>query len=795
MNAWNRKYFMKKLLLYSLLILGLIVASGYLWLNNTNNFKRSGKLEISINEHPIKIHRDEHGIAYVVAENKADAIRGQAFVIAQDRLFQIEMYRALIKGEGAALVGKSMLENDIRMRVLNLVGNAKKSYEYLDQDTKAVLNWYCEGFNEYIKVGKDEFPLELSLLGITPQPMQPTDIMSVIHFVGLFHSQNLEDEILSINLAAHTDIAEELLPLSVNLDRTKQLNFAPELPSGSQVKEGPMASLEASNPMIPYPRLGSNNWAISGAKSQSGKPILANDPHVDARMLPGTFYPIGLFCPEFKAVGIATPGIPGLLSGRNEFVSFGVTNAYGDSQDLYIEETEGDFYLQDGEKIPIQTRKEIIEIKDSTNLEMEIRSTRRGPIISDFPIFNIMTDDAVSFRWSLTESKSNSIGSDRLLEAKNVYESIEALKGMDNMFFNYVLADVEGNIAHQSTGLVPMRKNHQGEVPQMGNQAETWIGFIPKEEMPHTINPERAWLGTANHDTRPDEYPYYYSNHFSPYYRYQRLREVFGQDKKLAAEDLWSLIFDVKNMQAETFSPIFESALEQEVATEYLAEILKKWNHKDDIHEVGAAVYTVLYNELLYLMLDDELPDEVEDQFWGNVYYWNQRIDSLILSDHRFIDNTQTPEEEKLNDLIVEAGIRTTKILTAKLGEDPQNWIWGKIHTVHFASPIRPNGMGSEWLGAETLPKQGSNQTLNRGGFVKDRDHSYETSWFSSFRMVADMADKEKLMGVVSGGSAARIFHPYHKSQLEAWKTGKWIPYWISEEKVLEHSKFELVLN
>ncbi len=782
---------MKKLLIFCLAILVLFTA-GYLWLKNANNFKRDGEFEITVNTEPIRIIRDEHGIAYVLAENKSDLIRGQAFVTAQDRLFQIEFYRALIKGEAAALVGSPMLNSDIKMRVLNLYGNAKRSFQYLDQETKDVLKWYCEGFNEYLRVAVDEYPLELGLLNIQPKPLDPVDVVSVIHFIGLFHSQNMDDEIISLNLAARMKDAAELLPLTINLDRTKPL------PSDSSIIPVTMASdkriSQLASPIIPYPELGSNNWAISGERSKSGKPILANDPHVDARVLPGTFYPIGLIGPKFKAVGIGPPGIPGILCGRNEYVSFGVTNGYGDSQDLFIEVSDGDNYMENGARTPFEIREEIIQIKDSTPVEISIRSTVRGPVISDFPVFNILTDDVVSLRWSLAETESTSLGIDRLMEAKSVSDVREVITGMDNMFFNFIIADTQGNIAHQSTGLVPIRENQAGTLPQSSGNLG-WKGFIPKEELPNMINPERGWVGTANHDTRPDDYPYYYSSHFSPYYRYQRLKEFFSTDEKLDAFDLWELIFDVKNMQAQRLTPLFIDALNRDDRTAELVEILQTWNMEDEISEVGASVYTVLYNELLYLLLDDELPDELEDMYWGSVYYWNQRLDSLMLTDHPFIDNKETPGIETLSDLIVEAGVRTKDILTKKLGSNKKEWTWGNLHTVYFYSPIKQKGFGSEFLGAELLPKQGSNQTLNRGGFSKNKDHAYETGWFSSFRMVADMNDQEKMMGVISGGSASRILHPYYKSQLEQWKTGEWIPYWYSKEKVLLNAKFELVLN
>lgn len=786
---------MKKIIISVLIILVLLIIGGGIYLSTANNFKREGSFEISGNESPIQIHRDENGIAYIFAGNKADVFRGQGFIMAQDRLFQVEFYRALIKGEIANIIGSSMLQSDIKMRVLDLVGNAERNYEYLDEETKEILRWYCEGFNEYLKVGQDEFPLELSLLDIKPEPLTPEEIVSVTHFVGLFHSQNMEDEVLSLNLASQTDLASQLLPLSINLDRTKPLNVQNDSTSIGFLNNSKKEFQQFPDPFMAYPKLGSNNWAVSGEKSASGQPILSNDPHVDSRLLPGMFYPIGLFCPEFKAVGIATPGIPGLLSGRNEFVSFGVTNAYGDSQDLFIEDTDGEFYMNNNEKTAFETRTETIEVKDSTSVEIEIRSTQNGPVISDFSVFNILTDDVLSLRWSLAETKSNSIGFERLLETKNVFEFREALKGMDNMFFNYAIADVEGNIAHQATGLVPIRANGKGRVPSQANGTDSWLGFIPKDSLPHMVNPERGWIGTANHDTRPDDYPYYYSNHFSPIYRYQRMTEVLSQDKSFTTEDLWSLTLDVKNTQAEVFSPLFVSALKQDESTEDLATILEEWDYNEDIDSKAAAVYNVLYNELLYLILNDDLPDELEDMYWENVYYWNQRVDDFIVSEHEFIDNKNTPKVETRTDLIIEAGTKTKALLTERLGSNPDDWSWGEIHTIHFVSPLRTEGFGSGLLGAELWPKAGSNQTLNRGAFVKNKDREFETSWFGSFRMVADMNDDEKMIGILAGGSAARVFHPYYKSQLEKWNTGDWIPYWISKEKILEHTEFELILE
>lgn len=786
---------MKNVIIAILIVLAIIITGSVIYLSNANNFKREGSFEISSNDFPIQISRDANGIAYVIAQNKADVYRGQGFVMAQDRLFQVEFYRALINGEVAEIVGKSMLASDIQMRVLNLKGNADRNYAYLDQATKDILNWYCEGFNNYLEVAQNEFPLELSLLGLEPKPLSPQEIVGVTHFVGLFHSQNMEDEILSLNLAAQTELASQLLPLSINIDRAKPLPFEADSTSISHNSISIKPQHRIAGTPWNLPKLGSNNWAVSGEKTASGKALLTNDPHVDSRMLPGLFYPVGLICPDFKAVGIATPGIPGLLSGRNEYVAFGVTNGYGDSQDLFIEDAEGDTYIKGGVATAFEKRIERIKVKDDEDVEIVIRSTHNGPVISDFPVFEILTEDVVSLRWSLAETQSQSLGFERLLESKDAFEFQTALKGMDNVFFNYAIADIDGNIAHQATGLIPIRVKGRGQIPTASTSENSWKGFIPKDSLPHMVNPPRGWIGTANNDTRPDDYPYYYSNHFSPKYRYQRMTELLSEHTSIDYGKAWEMLLDVKNKQAEIMTPLFVSALKLHEETASLAGILEQWDYFEHVESIEASVYNVIYNELLYLVMNDELPENVQDQYWENVYYWNQRVDEFILNEHEFINNSSTEKQETRAELIVEAGIKARQLLENRYGKDPNHWNWGKLHTISFASPVRKEGFGSELLGARTFAKAGSNQTLNRAAFVKNTDREFDTSWFPSFRMVADMADNEKMLGVLSGGSASRIFHEYHDSQLEKWNNNEWIPYWISKEKVLEHTAFELILK
>ncbi len=785
----------KKVLIYLVIILAIIFSAAYLWLTNANNHQRSGTIDFHINEAPIQVYRDAYGIPYIHGENKADVIKGQGFITAQDRLFFIEFYRAIIAGRAAAIVGNSMLDSDIQMRVLDMTRLGKRTYSHLREDSRQFLQWYCDGYNAYLNTMDNEFPLELSLLGMVPTLLTAEEMVAIIHFVGYSQSQNMDDEILSLNLLALTNNDTGLLPLNINPDRNSQHDV--KIDSSYFLKETDYIGLNETTPpsTIDIPNLGSNNWAVSPAKAENGKVMVGNDPHLDARLLPGIFHPIGLSCPSFTSVGVAIPGVPGLIIGRNEHMAFGVTNAYGDSQDLCIEKINGHKYLSKDEWADFTVREEIIKVKDAEYVTIKIRATVNGPVISDFESFGIKTDEVVTLSWSPAHTTSPSLGLENFLESKTVYEFKQALYSIDNLFFNFIFGDKEDNIAHQTTGLVPIRRNQHGAIPHRHALDGKWEGFIPKEEMPHMINPERAWVGTANHDPRTENYPYYYSAHFSTHYRYSRIKEIMETTLSLSTEDGWDINIDCKNMQAQSLLPLIIPALQSHEETLPLAEELAAWNLEDKVDLIGPTIYNTLYDILARELLADDIPEKISTQFWDKTYFWSQRVDKIMFSPSDYIDNKNTDKTETLNDVIISAGLLTKEKLNKVLGPEMSSWQWGNIHTIRFASPIKQTGFGSSFLGAEEFPKNGSNNTLNRAGYLVEEDGTYTTQWLTTFRMVADLSDDEKMIGVLAGGSSSRILHPYYKSQLTKWKNEAWIPYWLDSEKVRENSKFHLVLE
>ena len=802
---------MKKPVLILLTIIAVAAVAVIYALKTINRYQLDGEIAFGSLDEPVTVHRDQNGIPYVFAASVADAIRTQGFVVGQDRVFQIEMYRAIIEGRLASLIGEAGIDSDIKMRVVGIHRNAVRHAEYLSAESRQYLRWYAEGYNAFIETRQHEFPFELGLLGIVPERIDVVDLLAVQHFAGFIQSRNYEDEILTLELTAELGLekANELAPLNINPDRLNPVNPVAALSADPSVQINlfPLNHSAENRPgkigaKVAMPASGSNNWVAGSSKTKNGKPILANDPHLDASILPGPWYPIGLFTPELQSVGANLPGVPGLMLGRTNYISFGITNAYGDSQDLYLEKLDPeqpDHYLEGEISKPFEVETVDLKVKDDSfesgfdTHTFTIRRTARGPVISDHQAFGIQSESPIVLRTAGAELTSNSLGLPGLLTAKNVTEADEAVAEIDVLYMNYVFADKNGGIAYRPTGAIPIRE--RGTTIRQVKAQDDWQGFIPKNQMPVQMNPERDWLGTSNHDVIPDDYPYYYSNHFSPNYRYLRTSEWMSENETRSAEDHWQLIRDVKNKHAERLVPIFANAIDGVAGLEDLHRSLAAWDYLDTTDATGATVFHLMHEFLIRATFEDKLSKPVFERFLGSRYYWLQRTDNLIVAgDSDWFDIRATVETENLNDLLRLAAHQTRDALQEKLGTNPEDWRWGRFHQAKFVSPLRQSGLGADFLGGGTHAVNGSGETLNRGQYSLNTG-PYHSQWFSSMRMVADMSDDKKVMASVSGGNAARQFHPYFKSQLETWLREEWVPWWLDTQQIEKNSKHQVVLT
>ena len=771
------------------------------FIGNFRGPKVDGELALLGLSAPVRVLRDEHGIPYIFAVNTPDLIRAQGFVTAQGRLFQLEGYRAIATGRLAESVGSSGLANDRQIRLIGLRRNAERHAKMLSSEARDFLMWYIEGMNAYITGHADDHPLELKLAGFTPRPWTLEDMVTMLHFVNWSQAANFKAELTMQKLIDKFDADKalrELAPVNVNPFRTQQPVIVGDAAGARPLGEvrllagldEPDAPLAPRAPIV----VGSNNWAVGKSRTASGAAVLVNDPHLDGRMLPGIWFPVGLFAPGIQAVGVAYPFVPGIQIGRTAHAAFGVTNAYGDSQDLFIEKVapgQPDHYVDGAQVRPFQVIEEVIRIKDKDapggfrEEKMSIRATVRGPIVSG-PIFGYDGESLLSLRMASAELSGGGIGIDQLLMARGIAEVDQAARAMDVIYFNYVFVDKAGGIGHRATGRVPVRASKQGSHPKPVGAADDWGGFIPPDQMP-AMPTARDWVGTANHDNRPDGYAFDYSSYFASSYRIRRMIEVLDQAKGMRTADQSALMMDAQNLQVPRLKPALVAALQADPVNADFARILAAWDGRDDKDLAAPLIYHTLYERLVYETYVDEMGDKLARAWLSQWYAWQERFDELVKTpDSPWFDDVRTLQKETLPDLVKRVAAAARPELQARHGADAAKWKWGDEHRIAFVSPLRRSGTGRDLLGYAEAPMSGSGATLMRA--LNPFMGGFNVEFFASMRLVADMGDDQKIEAVVSGGVVDRQFHPHQKDQLPAWSEGRLLNWWFAPAQVEAHA-------
>ncbi len=803
---------MKKLVIVVGMLFGIGLAFwGYL--QQANDFQVTGQMNFDGLDQDVDIRRDDYGVAYILAKTDDDLWRAQGFVTAQHRLFQMTTYFTMVRSEMSSVLGESLLPLDKRMIAMGLRANARKHLAMLNELDRHALNLYLEGVNAYIELYQHEHPLELSLGLFKSRRWELLDLVSIIHFGGFIHSTNMSAELLTSELMSilGPDLAAQILPLSRNPDRTRQEFMSATLDSDAPTSGLKLTSSLTSPVSAWIPRFGSNNWAVNPSRSTTGAAIVVNDPHLSVRSMPGMLHPIGLQSPNIQAVGYAFPGVPGLIGGRTNYVAFGVTNAYGDVQDLYVETVNpanDNEYKSDDDWLTFARDDHTFNVKDSSTEKgyraetIQYRKTNHGIVASDLGLFDDKLPGAViSLRWALDEGNRGGIGVISMMLAKDVFEFDQALAEFDTVMFNFVFGDTKGNIGHRSTGRIPVRSDKNGAYMRDGaTVGNHWQGWIPKDEMPGQFNPARGWVGTANHDTRVDDYPYYYSSGFAPSFRYQRIAELIESTPRTSPDDHRDFMLDIRNLQAEAFMPNVLAALREDPAFEAWVPILESWDFEERTDLVAPSLYHAIYHYLAYVIVEDDLGEEVANNYSNNWYFWQERIQHLVGQEYGqyWIDDQRTKDKvEDLHDIIRRAATLGDAKLRAISGDDPTTQKWGEIHKVSFVSPLRQSGLGSRLLGGGTFAKGGSGETLNRAGYSRTAniEDGFDTAFAATARLVMDLADPEKIKAVVAGGVTARQFNDHYNDQIPVWVDGELLTWWLSKDKILEQVKTNVTLT
>jgi penicillin amidase len=744
----------------------------------------------------VTIRRDNRWIPYIEASNEDDLYFAQGYIMASDRLWQMDLLRRVAKGETAEIFGKTMLEQDKYWRRFGFSQVVEKSYEILDPKLKKALENYSRGVNAYIRsLDEKSLPTEFRLLQYKPKEWKPTDTMIIGKILAEALSTTWKIDLLYANLQKSlpkekfADVANIVTKYDVVLFGKDTENAQKPEEKAKQIETHQVSSavLELANrelmirkeslQMIGFyaeDSAASNNWVISGKRTLDGKPILANDPHLPPTA-PGIWYLVHLSTPEMRVAGVTFPGVPGVILGHNEFIAWGATNVGPDVQDLYLEEfnAEGKYKTPNGWEAPIIRREEIKyrpnPLSPQTESQIfEFVETRNGVVILE------EQGKKYALRWTALNPENQEFETFYYLNrAKNWEDFKAALKKYGGPMQNFVYADVKGNIGWYAAGRVPIRRVGYGQEPYIGYETSgDWVGFIPFDELPHLYNPPEGFIVTANQRIVGTSYKYQQiSREIAPPWRARRIYGLLKANTKVTINDVRDIQYDIFNIP---LSKLARAIVQLSSASEETLTLLRGWDGKMAWDSKAAVVINQIKNCIADKIADDNkpLPSQVI----------REKLLSWIIEEKpaRWLPKNFKTYDDLMKTCDAEAKSSLSKLL----GEDQNNWIWGNFYVANFTHPLAAvkSPFGVNPFEVKFKNVSGSGQTPNVGAFV-------------SMRFIASPGAWDETRQVIPLGQSGHPQSPYWKDQFEAWRTGIPQVFPFSKEAVLKTTKQTLVLQ
>jgi len=590
-------------ILASVIILVVLIALiGGTWFVRRSFPTVRGTLRVNGLKADVRVYRDSWGIPYIYAKNNHDLFFAQGYVHAQDRLWQMDFHRRIGQGRLSEIFGKSTIKTDRFLRTIGLARAAQADQQVLDADTLAVLKAYADGVNAFISTHQGSLPLEFTILGYKPEPWKPVDTLVWGKVMAWDLGGNWDSELLRARLVQKIG-QNSLDVLYPGYPQAGPFIVPPEARNYAflgQPRLDSVAQALSVAQRIPFGAnngLGSNNWVIDGSKSATGKPMLANDPHLGIQM-PSIWYEMGLHGGDYDVVGATFPGAPGVVIGHNAQISWGVTNLGPDVQDIYLEKVNPDNpnqYKVAGQWQDMNVFQEEIKVKGQKKPEqVTVRITRHGPLLNE--VVEGLSEPA-ALQWTAIRQPGEVFRSVLLIDGAHDWKSFQnAVQYWDAPAQNFVYADVDGHIGYQASGRIPVRAKGQGILPVPGWTGEyEWTGYIPFDKLPSVLDPPTHFIATANNKVVPDSYPYFLGYDWSAPFRAMRITAQLGAKEKLSADDFRNIQADTTSLPAKKIVPlILQLTPDGQLQERAMAE-LKKWDFRQEVDRPGGAIFQVFY--------------------------------------------------------------------------------------------------------------------------------------------------------------------------------------------------------
>lgn len=779
--------------------LTLVGLLGFAWLRSSLP-QAEGTISLAGPSAPITIARHKHGVPHIAAASDNDLYFGMGYVHAQDRLWQMEMNRRIGHGRVSEVLGDAGLGFDKYFRTLGFTEAAESAIANLDTESRAALDAYAAGVNAYIDNHKGAWPPEFVLTGTVPSHWSPVDTMVWQKMMWLDLSGNMRSELARARLLA------KLSPAHVQ-------SLYPSYPGEIEAPLPDLAAIYGETNIESAIALvgeempegyGSNNWVVSGEHTQSGKPLLANDPHLGLTT-PSIWYLVRLQNTTTGAnlVGVSFPGTPSIILGRNDHYAWGFTNTYPDIQDLYVEKVmnDGKSYLTPDGPADFKTREEVIKIKGADDVVLTVKETRHGPVVSD-----VVGDSAdfvregyvLALRWTALNETDFAVAGLRGLARADDFESF---KTAGRNYFgpeqNMIYADTDGNIGYYAPALVPVRKPEneiKGRLPSPGWDAKyDWDGYIPFEELPTRYNPEGGIIATANEKIVDSDYPHFITRDWALPYRGNRIRAELKSVPKHTLGTFKGLHHDITSDMARDMISVLKHHLKD---VHPAANAILNWDGTMDARRTEPLIFHEFMRTYQRKLIADELGDlagdytSIKSRLLRDSLYYSLPASERPALDADYYHLPAMPEDEALlwcDDVDTEgaketcpalakaAFLKAMENLGARMKGDWETWDWGVEHTLtQTHRPMSEVPFVKGFFEIKT-PIGGSRNTINVAGVSESAKALNTSSFGPSYRGIFDLSDLDKSLYVIPTGQSGNPFSANFRDMFRLWKSGDYI--------------------
>lgn len=798
----------------------------------------------------VDVLRDERGITNVYADDPDDLFFAQGFVHAQDRFYEMDFRRHITSGRLSEMFGKSQIDTDKFLRVSGWRHVAEQEYALLSSETRRNLDNYAKGVNAYLAghsgatASLEYAVLRLQNPGYTIEPWTAIDSIAWLKAMAWDLRGNMQDEIARSIISAQVGAVRtaQLYP-AYPYDRHRPIVNAGAVIDGFFDQNGvngggsqdriPGAAVAAARPALEKasvalgsldevlgtwgPEVGSNSWVVNGTFTESGKPLLANDPHL-APMMPSIWYQMGLHCRTVSAAcpydvaGFTFSGVPGVVIGHNATVGWGFTNLGPDVTDLVLEKVTGDTYLVGTTTKKVVTRQETIKVAGGDDVTITVRSTEHGPLVSDVsdelttvgqkaPDSGGSRDAgyAVALEWTALTPGTTMDALTDLNVAQTWQDFRKAAKEFEAPAQNMIYASTNGEIGYQAPGKIPVRSGYDGRYPSLGwDPKQAWTGFIPFESLPSVLDPQEGFVVTANNAAAPRDYPFFLTSDWAYGARSQRITDLvtvtIAGGGKMTPDTMRSIQFDTWNENAAFLVPRIKSADVPEGTVKALA-LLDSWDFTQPADSAPAAYFNAFWSHLLLDTFGDEVPADYAPDA-GDRWFTVMRSLWDSPKDPWWDDVTTKDKVETRDDAVVRALIEANDELTSRLGSDPSGWRWGDLHTLTVANQtFGKSGIGpiERLFNRGPITTSGGSSIVNATGWTPSA--GYQVDWVPSMRMLLDFSDLDASTWVNLTGNSGHAYNPHYVDQLDSWQTGQTYPFPFTATAVQAATQDHLILT